>query len=725
MKTVKKHFPRIFRGLLLVSMALVWQGCRSAGPDSQTTPLAEGPIVAAPEPRHKAGVFDESALVVSELAPDRVDERELAAFEMPRRPQEDEAGEVSSAAGGFPAALMKAVDEPDQMLRVQLNLDAAPMTEVVPLFSTLLGFDYILNPAVAGAVTMKLDSEMSARQVWSMFEHILSLSGAYASPRPGLVQILPNQEMSRENRLFAEDEPAPNVRVALLRVKNMPSTEMLKILNPFMTSGATVVDLQGANALLVVDTPPNVSKLRELLEALDIRGEASWPRRVFNCRQVDAQSVVQELQTILPILGLPVTASSPSGGQIKLTAVPRLQVIVASAALPDVLDEVGRWVEILDRQNETEQENIYFYNVRHGRARQLAEALGVFFGNVSASTVESQSQGTESMAISGKAVASGKPSPPTRPSAAGTRGPKGESSGIFDTPLVIYADGYQNRLTMRTTRRAYALVETLLKRLDTPPRQVLIQAVVADITLTESTEYGFSYAAMQQYGDYAFKHAMIGAPAAEATNFPDPKTFPDGIAFLLKKDDDKMAFVRAVAGESNVRVLSAPQIMATNDKEAMINVGDRVPIITGDYTDVADEEGTIRRSIDYADTGVILTVTPYITAGNEVTLEILQEVSDAVKTESSGIDSPTIRNRQLSTTMVVPDGRTALLGGLIRTQETKKHDGVPLLMDIPWLGMFFRKTSNDNDRTEIIVLITVQVVESHTPVEQLAKRYEA
>ncbi|MFO7821822.1 MAG: hypothetical protein R6V56_07215 [Lentisphaeria bacterium] len=358
----------------------------------------------------------------------------------------------------------------------------------------------------------------------------------------------------------------------------------------------------------------------------------------------------------------------------------------------------------------------------------MAEALGVFFSETAATSRTPRA--SQSEAVSSRA---GK-QPVNRPRTQRNSSRRSEDSAldrtrnVFETPLLIFADGNQNRLTIRTTQRAYAMVEALLKRLDVSPRQVLIQAVVADITLTESTEYGFSYAAMQKYNDYVLKHAMIGATGSESTNFPEPKAFTDGIAFLLKKDEDKMAFLRAVAGKSNVRVLSAPQIMATSDQEAIINVGDRVPIITGDYTDVSgatsSSTGTIHRNIEYTDTGVILTVTPHITAGNEVRLEIVQEVSDAVKTESSGIDSPTIRNRELSTTLVVPDRGTAMLGGLIRTRETDGRTGVPLLMKIPVMGALFRNNANEKKRTELLVMITVNVVENTTPAEMLTTRYE-
>jgi general secretion pathway protein D len=294
--------------------------------------------------------------------------------------------------------------------------------------------------------------------------------------------------------------------------------------------------------------------------------------------------------------------------------------------------------------------------------------------------------------------------------------------------MTVFADNDQNRLTIRTTQRGFNMAEALLKRLDVPARQVLIQAVIAEVTLTESTEYGFSYAAQQQFNDYIISHSFIGATGSDSTNFPTPSTFQDGMALLFEKSDDKVGFLRAVAGDTNVRVLSAPHIMTRNGQQATINVGDEVPIITSDYSDISgtnttDDDGTILRNIEYVDTGVILDVTPYITAGKNVKLEIEQEVSSAVQTETSNIDSPTIQNRKLTTTIVVPNRATALLGGLIRTQAEEEKTGIPLLMDIPGIGALFRSNSESQQRTELLVLISADVVDARTALNLLAEKY--
>lgn len=709
------YFPYLIQSLIISGAVLMIGGCATTGDEEGT--LIPASVNAPPaSPVAKATVPDESPLIVNQITPPKGRDIDTdTGF-----PQGEISQPVAQPRSEYPGTLIKGILNPDKKVKVLLNFDAAPLSEVVPLFANLLHFNFLVDPAVKGAVTMTVDSEMTAKEVWGMFEHILWLSGAYASRSPGVVNVMPFKKMPRERHLLAKHEPLANVSVVVLPVRFGKSSEMLRHLQPFLTDGATVEDLTDLNSLLIVESPVNISKIKELASLLDVRGDADWPHMAIRCRDVDAETVKGELDRLLPVLGFPITDATPSQGRTKVIALPRLQVLVISAALTEVLKEVERWVRLLDRQDASEQENLYFYNVRHSTADHLAEALPVFFNNTSTTSRKPRTSNTKS--VSSKATAPG--------SASVTKSSRArddeDGSSIFDSGMIIYADSEQNRLTIRTTQRAYAMVNALLRRLDMPPRQVMIQAIVADITLTKSTEFGFSYAAQDLYQDYLIKYATLGAGAFSETGLPPtPAAFTNGMAMSFQKGDDKLGFIRAVAGDSNVSVLSAPQILATNDNEAIIKVGDRVPIVTGDYSNVTGiNDGTIRRNIEYTDTGVTLTVTPHISAGNEVKLDVVQEVSDAVKTESSGIDSPTIQTRKLSTSLVVPDGGTVLFGGLIKNKETKSRNGIPVLMNIPFLGPLFRSNVNTNTRSELLVLITANVVQDSSAMERLTERYK-
>jgi general secretion pathway protein D len=200
----------------------------------------------------------------------------------------------------------------------------------------------------------------------------------------------------------------------------------------------------------------------------------------------------------------------------------------------------------------------------------------------------------------------------------------------------------------------------------------------------------------------------------------NPATFSSGTggAALGYLQGDVMAFVNAVAGEGKSQVLASPQIMATNGVEAKINIGRKVSIKTTEYS------SDYKSNYEYQDTGIILTVTPYITAGNDVRLEIEQEVSSVIE-GTGGEGSPDISNKRLITTLIIPDGGTAFMGGLIDTTNSQGHTGVPLLKDLPGVGRLFRTNQTSTSRNELLVLISVNVLDTKSDTTQLLRRYQA
>ena len=721
--------------LMVFALLTLTVACRNTAPAQAATPATpeatagSAPAKAGAGLPAKARMADESPLTVNPETPADAGPRSGEIALPDRQPVTPPAAPASE----YPSKLITGLKDPDSKITVKFNFDAAPMTDVVPLFASLLNFSYLIDPAVKGALSLTIpETEMTAREVWEMFEHILWLSGAYASRNPGFIHILPFAKMPQERRIFAKHEPSANVEVAVFQVYNTKSGDMMGILKPFATEGASITDLTRLNSLLIVESPANMDKLRELLTRLDDRGEARWPMKCIPCRTVDAEAVRDELQALLPILGLPVTDKATSGGEIKLIALPRLQVLIVSAALPEVVAEVEKWIHTLDQENTAEQENIFFYNVRHSTADRLTEALGVFFNTSGASSAKSTSTKSTSTKAAKPGDNAATPASPSAPAKSAQRSGQREAGArktVFDNPVVIYTDSDQNRLTILTSPRTYAMVEALLKRLDISGRQVLIRAIIAEITLNKSTEFGFSYAAathsqkLKVTGAATNTGTTATAAGADLMTLKNPST---GAAFLFQSANgaDPLAFVRAVAGETNTKAISAPQIVAANDEQAVINVGDKVPIITQDYTSTASVSGSTNRTYQYTDTGTILTVTPHITAGNEVRLDVTQEASLADK-DATLSDQIIIRNRKLETKLVVPDGGTVLMGGLIKTSNVESHTGIPWLKDIPLLGRLFRTNTTEQNRTEILVIMTVNVLSPESDISEVAAKFQA
>lgn len=718
---------------------------------------AESAVVAtAPAPNSTGdtapGTTLPDVLIANQLSPLQSDEAI-----MPSRNLETPPDAPAPVAYNLPMDMTKDVDDPEDQVEVKFNFDAESIVNVVQMFSLTLNFQYLIDPGVTGSVTMTIETTMTRKEAWELFEHILWISGAYASKQNGFINILPFAKMPQERRLFAKHDPVPNVHVEIVRLFNTTAADIANLIKPFMTQGSTASPITYLNSILIIEAPPNMDKLRELIAQLDVMGETSWPQISLECRYTPVDVVVDELAKILPTIGFPVTTSEKGDGHsIKLVGLERLQVLIAAAPTREVLAEIERWVAILDREDSIESERIFFYDVKYNKAEDLSEQIETFFQessstSTSRSTSSGRSRNRESTPTPGTTTGveqqsqSQERNRAQRQARRGTTQRAGNSSDeppatVFDIPVTILADGPHNRLVLRTTPRAYAMLEALLARLDSAPLQVLIQATIAEITLTKSTEFGFQYAAIHKFGDDAIRTVLnpggvinnplvdvglgnvrsrttgTGTSATTETRFP-------GSAAEVQTAGDIFAFVQAVVGKANTRVLNSPQIIAISDEEATINVGDSIPVASRTETGITTDTRNFT-DVQYQDTGIILTVTPHITANKLVTLDIRQEVSNAVKTETSLINSPTIQTRVMETSMIVEDGKTILLGGMIRAKLVNNNRGIPILKDIPYLGKLFSSDISTNDRTELLLLITVHVIDLETNVDQLLRGYQ-
>ena len=263
----------------------------------------------------------------------------------------------------------------------------------------------------------------------------------------------------------------------------------------------------------------------------------------------------------------------------------------------------------------------------------------------------------------------------------------------------IQADESNNSLLILATAEEFQLLQQVITLLDVTPNQVMLEATIAEVTLRDDLSYGLNWFLESGDFDLTFSAADTGAVAS---------AFP-GFSALFTGENGR-AVLNAVASVTDVKVLSSPTLMVLDNRTATLQVGDQVPIVTQTAVSTNDPNAPIVNSVELRDTGVILKVTPRVNEGGRVMLDIEQEVSDVIETKTSGIDSPTIQQRKIKTSVAVDNGSTVALGGLIRDRVTEGGTKIPLLGDIPGLGELFRSTTTKNERTELVVLITPRVV---------------
>ena len=267
--------------------------------------------------------------------------------------------------------------------------------------------------------------------------------------------------------------------------------------------------------------------------------------------------------------------------------------------------------------------------------------------------------------------------------------------------------------------------------MDIIPKQVLIEVLIAEVTLGDGTQYGVEWALRsdrswggydgeEQIGQYNNRISGLGDGVPDrdddgniipVTDFLDSAT--GGLAYVFDSDRLRI-FLNAQADTNKLNILSSPNIMAADNQEARIEVGEEVPIVTSEYVplDTDSRDSSTSRSIEYRNTGVILTVTPRINDKGLVAMEISQEVSKAQAVATEGIQSPVISNRKAETNLVVQSGNTVVIGGLIEEVESNVISGIPYLSRLPWIGFLFGTTSISKSKKELILLLTPHVIET-------------
>jgi general secretion pathway protein D len=447
--------------------------------------------------------------------------------------------------------------------------------------------------------------------------------------------------------------------------------------------------------------------------------------------------MIKELETIFG------TGKDRGTGVIRFVPIERLNAILGVTRTASYLQEAAAWVERLDQRSAAVDERIFVYYVQNGRAVDLAATLNSVFSRKGEAALASAASSTPTRRIEKSDepyLSQGLPIPlrpqaaqPAQPGQTGTAPAIPESPQRAGTEVIfpsgtedgngirvsaqtaprIIADEKNNAILVMSTPAEYRIVEMALAKLDVPPLQVLIEAVVAEVTLTTDLRYGVQWFFQVGSNGFTLSNGNSGAVSP---------TFP-GFAAVLQSGSDIRAVLSALESITTVNVLSSPQLMVLNNQTATLQVGDQVPIATQSASSTLVPGAPIVNTIQFRDTGVILKVTPRVNEGGLVLMDISQEVSDVARTTTSGIDSPTIQQRKFNSSVSVQNGETIALGGLIRDRRVGGDSGIPVLKDIPWLGNLFKTTTDSDNRTELVVLITPRVARSQADIRGITEEF--
>jgi general secretion pathway protein D len=403
---------------------------------------------------------------------------------------------------------------------------------------------------------------------------------------------------------------------------------------------------------------------------------------------VEAATLAQELTRVFQSTG------GSSASMLRFVSLPRINTLLVVTPRSAQLQAVQKWVDKLDVPPRGAGRGVYYYRMQNAKADDVARSLAAVFG--SAVTTDAGADAPQDT-NSNELPPSGAPGP-VPPMAPGPQ-MSGGQQGNNGSNLQIAVDGANNALIIRASATEYAALERFLKEIDIAPDQVLIEVTIAEVTLNDSLKFGVEWF-FKNTDDQKYSLGRALKPAATLPGFNFTYTIPDVEVALS-----------ALGTITDVQVISAPKLLTLDNKAASLQFGDQVPIITQSATGITNaSDSTIVNSVQFRDTGIVLKVTPRISKGGTVFVDVNQEVSSAIPTTTSGIDSPTIQQRKISSTVAVQDGDSIALGGMIRQSDTHSDSGVPVLKDIPLVGNLFSSTSNQGARTELLIFLRPRII---------------
>ena len=587
---------------------------------------------------------------------------------------------------------------------VRLNFPSADVRIVAKaVLGDVLRVPYSVSPGLNTPVTVITPKPIARSAVLAFFEEALRASNIALVDRGGSFSIERIDE-ARGKGVIAPD--APGFGSEIIQLEFVNAEEMKRLLDPVFPGVVTQADSAG-NRLTIAGTSGQRTSVRDALKQFDVNWLRNMTFALFIPQRTDSRLIVPELEKLLNAPG------TPTRDLVRLVSMEKLNGILAVSTQRQYLDDVQRFIEVLDREGQNNEPRLFVYRVQNGRSRDLAKTLNTAFGNISAesdsSTGAQAIQFAQSPDGNGRAGANGNRQSqpqaqqvvPAPNDGQGTPNASSRTSGINAN---ISSDDNNNAIIVFGTPREYALIEEALRKLDILPYQVLIEAAITEVSLTNDLRFGLQW-------NFTPSSSYNGTLTESATSLNLVRNVP-GFSFAFSPGSTINGVLNTLETKTHVNVVSAPKLLVLNNQTAVLQVGDQVPIATQNSTSTIDPNAPTINSIEYRDTGVILRVTPRVNASGLVLLDIAQEVSDVnlSAARGTGINSPTISTRRISTSVAVQDGEVLALGGLIRNMQTKGRSGLPFLSQIPVIGGLFGRQTTSGGKIELIVLLKPRVI---------------
>ena len=603
---------------------------------------------------------------------------------------------------------------------VTLNFDNADLVEVIHVMARHLGLNYLIEEGVGGVVTLFSAQPVQRRDLLPIFHEILRIHGAVAVKRGSMHRIAPIGKGSGLAR--PDGMKGAGFAMHILPVRFLTAAAMKRLLAPFMSEGGTILDHVRGNYLVLVDLPSNIRRLAEIKELIDVEVFAGTRMELYEPRAASARELAAEMSAAMRLFAA--AAPQEDGFAARFLPLPRIDQLLVIAYSEAAWRYVKHWIERIDVAADTPGRKIFIRPVENGKATELASVLGRLYGSGRPSTRNADTgpgrRGLGEVSLAGSFDGSGGiPAAPGSPADRRPSAPGGMLRDGAEEGVRVVAEPATNSLVILATRREYRDIEEVLGRLDQIPRQVLMEVLVAEVTLSDDFEFGVGYALS--------KGGFGPAAQGDETSESEPggagfRALESGLTSIVETGREFRVFVNALMQDARVKVLSSPQLLAVDNRPARIRVGSEQPVATGMV--VSQEAQATTTTIQFKNVGRLLTIVPQVNSEGLVHLQVRVEVSDVGERVLVGRHSFDAFNvRDAETTAVLQDGQTLVIGGIITDNRRKTRIGIPLLMEMPVLGPLFRTDLERSERTELVILITPRVIRNRKEGEQVTERF--
>ncbi len=632
---------------------------------------------------------------------------------------------------------------------VSLDFSDVELPVVVDTISRMTGYNFIYDDRLRGRVTIVSPTRVTIDQAFAVFESVLKIKGFSLVLGPGnTYKIIPIRDIKQSSIDTIKDgRPSRNrdrFVTRLVPLRFIDAASITQTLKPLISKDASLVAYAATNTIIVTDSESNIRRLLSILDAIDVESYRN-ELAVIKIEHADATTLGQQLSDIYgaDVSGTSggataaqrrnrsrrrttsttgaTAGASASGGlagpSVRILTDERTNSLLVLASRQQ-LSDIRKLVQKLDIPV-IGGGSIHVYYLRHADAEELSETLNSL--------------------LSGARGGGG------RAGAGGGGAANVQSLRSAVTPLsegvTVTADPATNALVIQASKEAYETLRQVIEKLDVSRPQVLVEALIVEVDVTDSLDLGVNAAIRLINGDtdilFATGAAIASggttgliAAAIRAQSFDDARDAFDpsreGFNNPQRNGSNVSLGISASKINSDVNIVSAPHILTSDNEEAEIRIGSNIPIVTG-RTDAAT--GSINglatsSTIERQDIGITLRVTPQISEGDTVRLQIFQELTEVTDSVAGNVEDVgvTLTSRKVENTVVVNDGETVVIGGLISESFTDAVSGVPWLADIPYLGWLFKQKSQDLRKINLLIFLTPHIVRSAEDLEQLTIR---